>query len=284
MKTGTFCVAAASHYGRGRVLAWADSTVFSNFEIFYPGKYEFLLNGTDWLNHKDWLGAATALAATGFAAAWATSWWEARQADFPEPKRPADWVFFAARSDDPGHHLRDFLTKEPYDQRYEVFIQWVLRTGAYSGFHLLSPDHRTGLREHMRDADNQQTAAALILRKPADLRQLDDFSARVASNGESILLMFASTIPADQAAKALQSAGLVRDADSLTKIAAAWPAGEVLLDTGGRRLLVVAGAERFSDMNMGITEKVKPDAKQRARFDQAFALIDRLFGKDPNKK
>jgi hypothetical protein len=32
---------------------------------------------------------------------------------------------------------------------------------------------------------------------------------------------------------------------------------------------------------MGISEKVTPDATQRARFTQAFGLIDRLLGRNP---
>ena len=34
-------------------MAFADSTIFSNFELFYPGKYEYLLNSLRWLHHAD---------------------------------------------------------------------------------------------------------------------------------------------------------------------------------------------------------------------------------------
>jgi hypothetical protein len=47
--------------------------------------------------------------------------------------------------------------------------------------------------------------------------------------------------------------------------------------------LVVAGAERFSDQSMGISEKVVPEEAQRAVFDQAYGLIDRLFGRESAK-
>ena len=43
-------------------------------------------------------------------------------------------------------------------------------------------------------------------------------------------------------------------------------------------LLMEIHRERFSDQAMGISEKVTPDAAQRAVFDQAFGIIDRLFG------
>jgi hypothetical protein len=65
----------------------------------------------------------------------------------------------------------------------------------------------------------------------------------------------------------------------LDALRAAWPSGEVLIEDGPRRVMVVAAAERFSDQMMGITEKVVPDEPQRALFDKAFSLSDRLFGR-----
>lgn len=315
MQTGTFCVAASARYGRGRVAAWGDSTVFSNFEIFYPGKYEYLLNTLHWLNHEDgllgglarrvlpivvllglalllgrwrdprvWLATLVLTVITFAAARGLGSWWEARQATFPEPQQPADWIFFAAHSDDPGHHLRDFIPGEPYDKsydlRYEVFIQWVLRTGAFSGFELLGPDHVEGLHQHLRTSKDQRTALALIVRRPEDLDQLDELAAGAAANSEPMLLLFASSIPPKEAIIRLRKAGIVSDEEDLQKIIGAWPSGEVMLETGGRRLMVIAGGERFSDRAMGISEKVRPTPEQRAIFDQMFGVIDRFLGKD----
>ncbi len=311
MSTGTFCIAAAARHGRGRVLAWADSTVFSNFEIFYPGKYEFLLNGLDWLNHRDatlagfgarvlpvlllaalavflpgrrdprlWL-SAVALVIAACCAAWAAGrWLEARRAAFPQPVKASDWVFFAAHPDDQAHHLRDFVVPReiPYDQRYEVFTQWVLRTGAFPAFYLLGPGHPNGLHHHLRASARARTAAALIVRTPGDLPQLDELAAGPARDGTGpLLLMFASAIPAEQATTRLRQTALIRDPAALAQVARAWPSGEVLVDDRGRRVMIVAAAERFSDQAMGISEKVTPNPAQRALFDQAFGLIDRLF-------
>lgn len=50
---GSFVQGAAVKYGRGRVAAFADSTVFSNFWMFMPGKPELVLGYVDWLNHSD---------------------------------------------------------------------------------------------------------------------------------------------------------------------------------------------------------------------------------------
>jgi hypothetical protein len=213
-----------------------------------------------------------------------SSRWEARQADFPAPRQPAEWIFFAAHSDDPGHHLKDFIPGEPYDKsydlRYEVFIQWVLRTGAFSGFELLGPDHVEGLHEHLRKSTDQRTALALIVRRPEDLPQLDELAAGPAGNGEPMLLLFASSIAPKEAIIRLRNSGIVSEEEDLQKILDAWPSGELMLETGGRRIMVVAGAERFSDRSMGISEKVRPTPEQRALFDQMFGVIDRFLGKD----
>lgn len=47
---GIYTMCAAREYGMGRVLAFADSTVFSNFFMYIPGKPEFALGSIDWLN------------------------------------------------------------------------------------------------------------------------------------------------------------------------------------------------------------------------------------------
>ncbi len=315
MKTGTFCVSAASRYGRGRVAAWGDSTVFSNFEIFYPGKYEYLLNTLNWLNHKDgmlpavgrriallvllagvavfllrrreprvWLVTAVLLVAALGAARMAGRYAEQRRAAFPKPIQPSEWVVFAAHPEDKAHHLRGFITEEPYDQRYEVFIQWVLRTGAFAGFHVLGPEGDNGLYRHLRSSDAAETALALIVRKPDDLTQLDELGRIPARAKDPLLLMFASTISAEQAVEGLKRSGLIRNAAALAQAAEAWPAGEVLINDGERRVLVVAGAGRFSDQSMGISEKVVPDDSQRQLFTRAFALIDQLLGRTPPGK
>lgn len=312
MRTGTFCVSAASRYGRGRVVAWGDSTVFSNFEIFYPGKYEYLLNAVGWLNHRDgmvpvvlrrmaplvlvllaaglvvchrhprlWLAVALGVVGSLGLGALCNGMLERARTEFPKPVKPSEWVFFAAEAEDPGHHLRAFITEEPYDQRDEVFIQWVLRTGAFSGFHLLDAGARNGLSRHLRACGKAATANALIVRKPADLSQVGMLAAQTPDANDPLLLLFASTVPADQALAAVRKAGWLRSEEAGARFASAWPSSDAELREGERRILVVAGAERFSDQAMGISEKVVPDAAQRARFNEAFGLIDRVFGRTP---
>jgi hypothetical protein len=55
MRAGAFVQTWATRYGRGRVLAFTDSTQFSNFCTFEPGKAELLLGMLRWLNYSSWL-------------------------------------------------------------------------------------------------------------------------------------------------------------------------------------------------------------------------------------
>ncbi len=50
---GLFLQAVARKYGRGRVVGFTDSTVFSNFFMFIPGKPELALGTIEWLNRRN---------------------------------------------------------------------------------------------------------------------------------------------------------------------------------------------------------------------------------------
>ncbi|MGA2254676.1 MAG: DUF4350 domain-containing protein, partial [Thermoguttaceae bacterium] len=68
MRFGAFVQAWSTHSGQGRVVAWGDSTIFSNFCLYQPGKAQVLLNLVEWLNHQGgtgvwWLWTLLGLAA-----------------------------------------------------------------------------------------------------------------------------------------------------------------------------------------------------------------------------
>lgn len=53
---GLFLQSAAAKFGSGRVLLYTDSTCFSNFYMFMPGKPELALGSIQWLNRKNRFG------------------------------------------------------------------------------------------------------------------------------------------------------------------------------------------------------------------------------------
>jgi len=56
MRFGAFIQLWSTRQGKGRVLAFTDSTIFSNFCVYQPGKVELLRGMVDWLNHDNALG------------------------------------------------------------------------------------------------------------------------------------------------------------------------------------------------------------------------------------
>ncbi|NQV32253.1 MAG: hypothetical protein HQ515_06135 [Phycisphaeraceae bacterium] len=55
-QSGAFVQLWARRYGKGRVAAFSDSTIFSNFSAFEPGKAELMLGMMEWLNHRNMPG------------------------------------------------------------------------------------------------------------------------------------------------------------------------------------------------------------------------------------
>jgi hypothetical protein len=51
MRYGAFIQLWATRHGKGRVLAFTDSTIFSNFCVFQPGKAALMMGMLEWLNH-----------------------------------------------------------------------------------------------------------------------------------------------------------------------------------------------------------------------------------------
>lgn len=50
---GLFLQMAGVKYGQGRVATFTDSTIFSNFTMFMPGKPELALGTVEWLNRAN---------------------------------------------------------------------------------------------------------------------------------------------------------------------------------------------------------------------------------------
>ena len=53
MRYGAFVQLWTTNRGSGRVAAFTDSTIFSNFATFEPGKAELMLGMLEWLNHRN---------------------------------------------------------------------------------------------------------------------------------------------------------------------------------------------------------------------------------------
>jgi len=160
MRYGAFVQLWSMRYGRGKVLAFTDSTDFSNFCTFEPGKAEILLGMIEWLNHRTggpdprpWLMlAALALAAAGcwLGRRWQGAWlvlaaaavlgWSAavpavRTAHawaLPEPKpvRPMVQVVMDQTLSDVILPKNGFISGK--EEGFGIFERWILRLGYFT--------------------------------------------------------------------------------------------------------------------------------------------------------
>jgi len=159
---GAFIQLWATRRGAGRVAAFTDSTVFSNFSTFEPGKTELMLGMLEWLNHRNspldprlWLLLAGAvLGVVGLLrasrivhpqacvlwlalgmSAWAAATVTARAAHhfampMPKPARPFVHVVMDRTVCNTPLSKSGFLAGEA--NGFGIFERWILRLGYFT--------------------------------------------------------------------------------------------------------------------------------------------------------
>ncbi len=309
MKTGRFAIAVAAHAGRGRVLAFGDSTIFSQFEIFYPGKYDFLMNGVDWLNHRDsalwvWCRRLAALAAAALAllllvrtrnpraslvccvglivlfhAAWHGTNLIKRWRTQPPPVRSdATFLFFVADAEDDRLALQAFIPEGSYSEWYKIFTQWVLRNRMFPSFYLLNSGKSNRLYHHLATDPRANTGLAFIIREREQLLRLRDADPRLFAENSRFLFMAGPETDEKELQRVLTDVGCLRERDFADARPLAGLDRTLEITTRGRTVIIVFEADRFSDAKMGYTEKAIPEQEQKDLHDREYALLDTLFG------
>lgn len=160
MRAGAFVQLWAARHGRGRVLAFTDSTIFSNFSTFEPGKIELFLGMLEWLNRRDGVGnprpwlllLGAALLVATVAQAWrapgARRWmlaagilgwsaaglgltgWQRRALPQPQPHRNPTWVTIDRTVCDGPLSKGGFIAGKP--DGFGIFERWLLRLGYFT--------------------------------------------------------------------------------------------------------------------------------------------------------
>jgi len=162
MDLGPFVQMWGTNYGKGRVVGFSDSTCFSNFCAFQPGKSELLLATIEWLNHRNswgWWKVVWAALGAGFllltivlvvrsndavraasvvvfvvAGAVPLLAFGARQINrevcaLPQPQSKVVRFYFEQGHCDYDLPIEGFVTQP--SRSYDVFYQWVLRLGDF---------------------------------------------------------------------------------------------------------------------------------------------------------
>jgi len=162
MRYGAFVQLWTMRYGRGRIAAFTDSTIFSNFSAFEPGKKELWMGMIEWLNHRNppvnprWpLGfLGVLLAGCGLwvarrsSGAWlvllaaATLAWSATVAavnadhrrSMPElvPERPLVQVTMDESISRPDLPRNGFINGVEKPLGFGIFERWMLRLGYFT--------------------------------------------------------------------------------------------------------------------------------------------------------
>lgn len=157
---GAFVQAWAVRSGRGRVLAFTDSTIWSNFSAFEPGKLELLMGSVEWLNHSNagfdprWplllAGSVLACVALYLGRGWSGGWplataavlaaWalasegvaavHRRAMPPPRNERPLVRVVMDRTFNDIVLPKNGFIAGKP--DGYGIFERWILRLGYFN--------------------------------------------------------------------------------------------------------------------------------------------------------
>ena len=315
---GAFIQLWTTRQGAGRVAAFADSTVFSNFSTFEPGKTELMIGMLEWLNHTNRLGDPRLfLLLLGVAMAAAGIWVARRRFEpvlliaaglfafqvtgaavrrhhaaampFPKALRPFTLVVIDRTASSVGLSKCGFIKATP--ESYGIFEQSILRLGYFTS---------------RRSGDDEFAGDALVFFQP-DKPVTEAFRARLTDYvkaGGKVLVIDSALNASSRANSLLYPFGLAIETDSNLKGTLegpeGWPAvpaesavkvtgGDALVRLSGqpvaartrfgKGLVVAVGfGNRFSDDCMGVTTDIDPSPETRRIYELEYALLRTLVG------
>ena len=252
MQYGAWCQMWASSHGHGRVLAFADSTLFSNFCVFQPGKAELLRGMLDWLGRSSiwdramlrravqiplllvglmlvsigwylarplrgsWLILASVALAAGTLAGQAVIVWQRHAMPVPPLQRPLPHVV-VDRNVSQVPLFTGAFADDKEGLGYGMFEQWIPRIG-----NVISRS----------DDDAPFNADGLVIICP-NVSVSDDYLARLVSyveQGGQLLVLDSPDVPDSTANSLLAPFGLTsrREAAEQHQGEIGWPQAETL--------------------------------------------------------
>lgn len=313
MRYGSFVQMWAARFGRGRVLAFTDSTIFSNFCVFEPGKSELMLGALEWLNHESrmgsprgWLnGLGVALLAMTcllscraqgpvlLYSALGLLGWAASVVAVQQINRAAMRPLVAQRRMVRMHIDRTIcdcgLSKNGFVdgtlEGFGIFERWMLRLGYFTsrrkGESLFDGDVVVFLRPHGNVTGEFERRVADYVQGGGKMLIVD--SPRPDSASNQLLTAFGLSIdlrePVNGVLRTMADWPSIPVSDA-AKVAGgepfAWINGQPVAakKSFGRGAVFVLGcATRFCDANMGRSSDVIPDKQLQDVFEVQFALL-----------
>jgi hypothetical protein len=209
MELGLFLQAAGVRFGKGRVLGFTDSTVWSNFYMHIPGKPELLLGCVEWLNRQNsgweiwrplllaltifslacliWLGTKISRAEFLWAAIFAIAlilpistqvFARINRACYPMPQPQRDFVQINFEQEHSNYELPILhMTQQP-ERSFHTFYMWPQRLG-------MVPAVKTKFTEALGDGE----AVVLINpHQPFSDKELRQFRHYLETGGKALIL------------------------------------------------------------------------------------------------
>ncbi len=160
MRYGATVQLWATRYGQGRVVAFSDSTQWSNFSAFEPGKPQLILGMIEWANHRDFIGnpsmwlaiiglillGITLVKTRGWPAGWvvlvaalvlghaaaASAINASNRAAMPAPRPERPFVLMAIDRTVSGANLPRGGFIAGKEDGFGIFERWILRLGYFT--------------------------------------------------------------------------------------------------------------------------------------------------------
>jgi len=319
---GAFIQLWAARRGAGRVVAFTDSTVFSNFSAFEPGRVELMLGMLEWLNRRNvgfepgrWLillGGALLLAginagrrligvnamAAGAIFGWtlalmAVETYNRAALPLPTPRQPLTLVVIDRTVSDAPLSKCGFI--KAARNGFGIFEQWILRLGYFTS---------------RRSGPEAFTGNALIFLQP-NLSVPEEFKTHLVNyvqKGGKVLVLDSAINTNSTANSLLRAFGIAMDGTAelsgVLETPEGWPevqAEAVKTVQGGTPLVSLAGqpvaaevrfgkgivlaagfGSLFNDENMGVTTDVEPGPELRNIYEVQFKLLRRLVEDEPS--
>ncbi len=313
MRYGSFVQLWATRFGEGRVVAFTDSTIFSNFSAFEPGKSELMMGMIEWLNHRSTLGntrpvvviVGAALLLIGLAVArsvrgegllllacclcgWAVAVVGVRTLNsqgMPVPTAISPLVQVNIDQTVCNSPLAKNGFVDGTENGFGIFERWILRLGYFTarreGARVFDGDVAVFFRPNQRIDDQFLQEMKEFVETGGKLLIVD--SARTDSTSNSLLEPFGLAVDYQQVVTGtLQTVERLPEVEVVGSVVArggepfAWVDGQPVGTTarkGKGAVTVIGFGARFTDASMGRTADVEPNEELRHVFDLHYALL-----------